>query len=65
MDLSPVSMYVARMQLRLLLFCFNSLHPSQQFFSHVMTDLPGLKLIKCLAKGHNAAPPVRLEPTTP
>ena len=44
---------------------FDSLHPSQQFFSHVGTGLPGLNLstklrIKCLAQGHKAVPPVRL-----
>ena len=33
------------------LVCFDSLQPSQQFFSHVRTGLPGL--IKCLAQGHN------------
>ena len=26
-----------------LFVCFDSLHPSQQFFSHVGTGLPGLK----------------------
>ena len=26
-----------------LFVCFDSLHPSQQFFSHVETGLPGLK----------------------
>ena len=42
---------------------FDSLRPSQQFFSDVGKGLPGLnqyytQRIKCLAKGHNVAPPV-------
>ena len=33
-------------------FCFDSLHPSQQLFSHAGMGLPGLKQwIKCLAQG--------------
>ena len=50
--------------------CVDSLHLRQEFFSYVGTGLPGLnqyyeQSIKCLAQGHNAVPPVRLEPTTP
>ena len=37
--------------------CFDSYHPSQQFFSHVGTGLPGLNqhlaADKCIAQGHN------------
>ena len=43
-----------------------SLHPSQQFFIHFGTVLPGLNYtkqrIKCLAQGHNKATPARLKP---
>ena len=47
-----------------------ALYPSQQFFSYVGTDLPGLNQylkqgLMCLAHGHNAVMPVRLEPATP
>ena len=48
---------------------FDSLHPSQQFFSYVGTGLPGLTStmqgLMCLAQGHNAVTPVRHEPATP
>ena len=48
--------------------CFDSLCPSQQFFSHVGMGILGLtsikQRIKCLAQGHKAVSPVRLEPET-
>ena len=49
---------------------FDSLRPSQQFFSHVRTGLSGLNQYKAadkyLAQGHNTVTPaaVRLEPAT-
>ena len=50
-------------------FCLDSVRPSQQFFNHVGMGLPGLNQysmrIECLAKGHYAVPPVRLEPVIP
>ena len=50
---------------------FDSLHPSQQIFSHVGMGLPQGRTntkqrIKCLAQGHNTVnpPAVRLKPAT-
>ena len=52
-------------------FCVDALCPSQQFFSHVGTGLPGLnryleQRIKCFAQRHNTVTPptVKLEPAT-
>ena len=47
--------------------CFDSLHPSQQVFSHVRTGLPGLNQYKVeyLAQGHNPVPLTRLKPAVP
>ena len=44
--------------------------PHQQSFSYVGTGLPGLNLnsklgLTCLAEGHNAVTPMRLEPAAP
>ena len=50
-------------------FVLFDLIPSQQFFSHVRTGLPGLNQYlaedKCLAQGHNAVLTARLKPVTP
>ena len=47
-------------------FClFDSLSHSQQFFSFVVKGLGWTSTkqgLMCLAQGHNAVPPVRLEP---
>ena len=48
---------------------FDPFRPSPTLFRHVGTGLSGLtstkQRVKCLAQGHNAVPPVRLETTTP
>ena len=52
----------------ILFVCVEALRPSQQFFSHVVTEplLPGYYQyflgVKCLAQGHNTAE-VGFEPT--
>ena len=52
-----------------LFVCFDSLHPCQQFFSHVGKGFPGLNQYeaedKCLAQGHNPVPPLMLKPAIP
>ena len=53
-----------------LFVCVDTLHPSQQSFSHVGTIscFPGVnqyiskQRIKCLAQGHNTVPPENLKP---
>ena len=50
---------------------FDSLRPSQQFFSYFRKGLPGLNKyygkqgLVCLAQGHSALMPMRLVPATP
>ena len=46
-----------------LFVCFDSLRPSQQFFSYGLTSTK--QGLMCLAQGHNTVMLVRLEPATP